>query len=55
MSESGFDYCLDDYLFGREFTPEALVEHRDTAEGYDDAAERDNALSAMREIVSRHG
>ncbi|MFF8846320.1 hypothetical protein ACF08N_26995 [Streptomyces sp. NPDC015127] len=52
MGESGFDYCLDGYLFGREFTCEALVEHR-KANGYDDAA--DGALAAIREVFTRHG
>ncbi|NUK04905.1 hypothetical protein HRW23_11765 [Streptomyces lunaelactis] len=55
MIESGFSYCLDDYMFGQEFTAEAFIEHRDADSWYDSAAEKDDALAAVREIFTRHG
>ncbi|UQT53825.1 hypothetical protein M4V62_01335 [Streptomyces durmitorensis] len=55
MAESGFGYCLDDYLLGQEFTPEAFVAYRDADNWYDSAEEKDQALAATREIFIRHG
>lgn len=53
MAESGFGYCLDAYLFGREFTPESVVESR--SGWYSDETERAAALSGIREVFARHG
>ncbi|MET9778537.1 hypothetical protein ABZ023_30535 [Streptomyces sp. NPDC006367] len=55
FGESGFDYCLDVYRFGRDFTPEAIVASRDEDGEYEDEKEREADLSAIREILSRHG
>ncbi|MFD6070283.1 MULTISPECIES: hypothetical protein [Amycolatopsis] len=56
LSESGFTYCVGHYLFGEEFTPEAIVEER-AADGWyeDDDAERAEALAEIREIFARLG
>ncbi|MEU4763444.1 hypothetical protein AB0H12_09325 [Actinosynnema sp. NPDC023794] len=53
MVESGFGYCLESYLFGREFTPESVVESR--ADWYCDEAARAAALGEVREVFARHG
>lgn len=53
MVESGFGYCLEPYLFGREFTPEAVVDSR--SDWYSDESERAAALTAIRGIFARHG
>jgi hypothetical protein len=55
FGESGFDYCLDVYRFGRDFTPEAIVASRDEDGEYEDGKEREADLSAVREVLSRHG
>lgn len=55
MTESGFEYCLDDYLLGQEFTAEAFIAYRDADDWYDSAAEKDEALATVREIFTRHG
>ncbi|MFD0548175.1 hypothetical protein ACFQ0X_02615 [Streptomyces rectiviolaceus] len=55
MTESGFDYCLDDYLLGQEFTAEAFIAYRDADDWYDTAAEKDEALASVAEIFARHG
>ncbi|UUV34910.1 hypothetical protein NQK81_16125 [Amycolatopsis roodepoortensis] len=55
LSESGFTYCLGDYRFGEEFTPELIVEDRATDGWYEDDAEREKALAEVREIFARLG
>ncbi|WP_181773973.1 hypothetical protein [Amycolatopsis pittospori] len=55
LSESGFTYCLGDYRFGEEFTPEAIVEDRASDGAYEDDTERQNALTEIREIFARIG
>ncbi|MFI8875322.1 hypothetical protein [Streptomyces sp. NPDC055243] len=55
MSESGFDYCLEDYLLGQEFTAESFIAYRDAEGWYDDPAEKDAALGTVREVFARHG
>ncbi len=54
MTESGFDYCLDPYLFGREFTAEAVVEDRVAHGWYPDDADREAALAEIGRIFARH-
>jgi hypothetical protein len=51
MRESGFDYCLEAYLFGQEFTAEALVEHWQTLDWREDTSP-DRVLAAIREIFA---
>ncbi|MFD1833253.1 hypothetical protein ACFSJS_26970 [Streptomyces desertarenae] len=55
FGESGFDYCLDAYRFGRDFTPEAIVAFRGEDGRYEDEEEKEADLSAVREVVARHG
>ncbi|UMP01528.1 hypothetical protein [Amycolatopsis sp. EV170708-02-1] len=55
LSESGFTYCLGDYRFGEEFTPELIVEDRAAEGWYEDDAEREKSLAEIREIFSRLG
>ncbi|PZT69940.1 hypothetical protein DN402_28355 [Streptomyces sp. SW4] len=55
FTESGFDYCLDGYRFGQDFTPEAVVAFRDAEGHYDDDKEREADLTAVREVFARHG
>lgn len=52
--ESGFDYCLDVYRFGEDFTPETVVALRDEDGRYDDEKEREADLSGIREVFARH-
>ncbi|MFI9010470.1 hypothetical protein ACIGNX_24855 [Actinosynnema sp. NPDC053489] len=54
MVESGFDYCLDAYLFGRGFTPEAVVADRVRKGWYEDEADRAAALAEVRAVFARH-
>ncbi|MGW4115561.1 hypothetical protein ACWEFJ_32190 [Actinosynnema sp. NPDC004786] len=54
MGESGFGYCLDPYLFGREFTPESVVANRVEHGWYEDAADREAALAEVRRLFARH-
>ncbi|MEU4738903.1 hypothetical protein AB0G02_00380 [Actinosynnema sp. NPDC023658] len=54
MVESGFDYCLDAYLFGRDFTPEAVVENRVGHGWYEEEAERATAVTEVRAVFARH-
>ncbi|MEU4446273.1 hypothetical protein AB0K14_04275 [Actinosynnema sp. NPDC050801] len=54
MRESGFDYCVDAYLFGVEFTAEAVVANRVEDGWYEDEAERETALAEIRELIARH-
>ncbi|RKT85487.1 hypothetical protein SAMN05421805_118113 [Saccharopolyspora antimicrobica] len=53
--DSGFDYCLDPYRFGEDFTPESAVAMRDEDGWYEGAEERDADLANVREIFTRHG
>ncbi|MEU3600215.1 hypothetical protein ABZ714_16070 [Streptomyces sp. NPDC006798] len=60
FGESGFDYCLDVYLFGQEFTPEAVVAARAEDGRYDragaaDEKQRETDLAEIREVFTRHG
>ncbi|MFE1951140.1 hypothetical protein ACFW9D_11795 [Streptomyces sp. NPDC059524] len=55
LAESGFDYCLDDYLFGQDFTPEAVLAHRDEDGQYEDEKEKEADLVELREVFGRHG
>jgi len=55
FGESGFTYCLDDYRFGEEFTPELIVEGRAEDGYYEDDAEREKDLAGIREIFARLG
>jgi hypothetical protein len=50
MVDSGFGYCMKAYLFGREFTVEAVLESR-----YDGEAERVAASGRIGEVFARHG
>ncbi|MFI7010035.1 hypothetical protein [Streptomyces sp. NPDC050145] len=54
-TESGFDYCLDGYLFGQHFTPETVVANRDEDGQYEDEKEKEAALRELREVFARHG
>ncbi|MFI6941754.1 hypothetical protein ACIBI4_20975 [Streptomyces sp. NPDC050418] len=54
FAESGFDYCLSDYLLGQDFTPEAVVADRDEDGQYEDEAEKEDDLAAVREVFARH-
>ncbi|MFC9932020.1 hypothetical protein [Streptomyces sp. NPDC127190] len=53
FNDSGFDYCLDTYLFGRDFTPESLVDHLAEEGWYEDEREKQEALAGIREIFAR--
>ncbi|MFC3448744.1 hypothetical protein [Amycolatopsis speibonae] len=55
FSESGFTYCLGDYRFGEEFSPEAIVEARAEDGYYEDDAERRKGLAEIKEIFARLG
>ncbi|GAB3737867.1 hypothetical protein GCM10027598_65630 [Amycolatopsis oliviviridis] len=55
LSESGFSYCLGDYRFGEEFTPEAIVEARAEDGYYEDDADRRKNLAEIKEIFARLG
>ncbi|MFE3020620.1 hypothetical protein [Streptomyces sp. NPDC059256] len=55
FGESGFDYCLKIYRFGREFTPEAIVATRDENGRYEGDKEREADLLGVREVFKRHG
>ncbi len=52
--ESGFEYCLGDYLLGRDFTPEAVVADRDEDGQYEDEGEKAADLEEVREVFARH-
>jgi hypothetical protein len=54
FNESGFDYCLQDYRFGRDFTPEGVVEDRAEEGWHADEREKEAELAAIREIFARH-
>ena len=51
FGESGFDYCLDVYGFGQDFTPEAVVGNLYEGE----EAEQKTQLPGVREVFGRHG
>ncbi|WP_067962861.1 hypothetical protein [Nocardiopsis trehalosi] len=58
LDESGFEHAMGDYLFGREFTPEAFVARRD-AFGYyandaNGASRRAADLAELRDLIARH-
>ncbi|MFH9414740.1 hypothetical protein [Streptomyces rochei] len=54
FGESGFDYCLDAYRLGQDFTPESIVADRDEDGGYEDEKEREADLAGLREVFGRH-
>ncbi|RSS02163.1 hypothetical protein EF913_16325 [Streptomyces sp. WAC04189] len=54
FGESGFDYCLDAYRLGQDFTPESIVAGRDEDGGYEDEKEREADLAGLREVFGRH-
>ncbi|MDI3388198.1 hypothetical protein QIS99_18600 [Streptomyces sp. B-S-A8] len=55
FTESGFDYCLSDYLLDTpEFTAETLVEYRAEDGGYEDEAEAAAHLATLKEIFTQH-
>jgi succinate dehydrogenase/fumarate reductase flavoprotein subunit len=54
FGESGFDYCLDAYRLGQDFTPESIVAGRDEDGRYEDAKEREADLAGLREVFGRH-
>jgi hypothetical protein len=54
LRESGFEYATEAYLFGREFTPEALVEHWQALDWREDTSP-ERVLGAIRGIFARHG
>ncbi|MEU5400263.1 hypothetical protein ABZ348_13340 [Streptomyces sp. NPDC005963] len=55
FGESGFDYCLNVYRFGEDFTPEAVMALRELDGEYEDDNEREADLAALREVFARHG
>ncbi|GCD95899.1 hypothetical protein [Embleya hyalina] len=55
FGESGFDYCLDVYRFGRDFTAETVVAVRDGHRRYGDEQDKAADLAALREVFDRHG
>ncbi|MEV1049324.1 hypothetical protein [Streptomyces sp. NPDC049916] len=54
FGESGFDYCLRDYRFGADLTPEAVVESRDEGGWYGSEQEREADLARVRDLFTRH-
>lgn len=50
--ESGFGFCLNNYFLEREFTPEAVVEHRAAEYMYGDDDARQEDLDEVREIFA---
>ncbi|MEV5094527.1 hypothetical protein ACFC5H_18100 [Streptomyces rochei] len=54
FGESGFDYCLDAYRLGQDFTPESIVAGRDEDGRYEDEKEREADLAGLREVFGRH-
>ncbi|MGW1840023.1 hypothetical protein [Streptomyces sp. NPDC002067] len=55
FGESGFDYCLDAYHFGQDFTPETVVAAQAEDGWYEDEKEKEAALAGVREVFARHG
>ncbi|PAN00331.1 hypothetical protein CJI59_17740 [Streptomyces sp. Alain-F2R5] len=54
FSESGFDYCLDAYRFGQDFTPESVAAVREDDGRYEDDEEKEADLAGLREVFDRH-
>lgn len=54
FAESGFDYCLDFYRFGRDFTPEALVDDRVLCGEFTNPEEHQEALAEFRELFAAY-
>lgn len=54
FGESGFDYCLDAYRLGQDFTPESIVAGRDEDGRYQDEKDREADLAGLREVFGRH-
>ncbi|MFF9798808.1 hypothetical protein ACF1G3_15410 [Streptomyces rochei] len=54
FGESGFDYCLDAYRLGQDFTPESIVADRDEDGRYEDEKDREADLAGLREVFGRH-
>ncbi|MDI3098786.1 hypothetical protein QJ054_17205 [Streptomyces sp. AN-3] len=54
FGESGFDYCLDAYRLGHDFTPESIVAGRDEDGRYQDEKDREADLAGLREVFGRH-
>ncbi|MGW5598680.1 hypothetical protein ACWEWL_06255 [Streptomyces rochei] len=54
FGESGFDYCLDAYRLGQDFTPQSIVADRDEDGRYEDEKDREADLAGLREVFGRH-
>ncbi|GHC05084.1 MULTISPECIES: hypothetical protein [Streptomyces] len=54
FGESGFDYCLDAYRLGQDFTPESIVADRDEDGRYENEKDREADLAGLREVFGRH-
>ncbi|MCF2437174.1 hypothetical protein LV779_36360 [Streptomyces thinghirensis] len=54
FGESGFDYCLDAYRFGQDFTPQTIVAIRDEDGQYEDEKEKERDLTGVREVFARY-
>ncbi|MBL3666412.1 hypothetical protein JL475_10490 [Streptomyces sp. M2CJ-2] len=54
FGESGFDYCLDVYRFGEDFTPETVVALQDENGRYEDEKEKEADLHGVRDVFTRH-
>ncbi|MDK0520023.1 hypothetical protein [Streptomyces sp. ML-6] len=54
FADSGFNYCLGSYLFGQDFTPEAIVAARDKDFRYEDEEQKEADLLTLREVFARH-
>lgn len=54
FGESGFDYCLDAYRFGQDFTPESVAAVREDDGRYEDDEEKEADLAGLREVFDRH-
>ncbi|MBX8688072.1 hypothetical protein GO011_11605 [Mycobacterium sp. 20091114027_K0903767] len=51
----GFDYAVGDCLFGREFTPEAVIAEQVANGWYDQAGEKEDALERLRVVFDAYG
>ncbi|MFM9368214.1 hypothetical protein [Streptomyces sp. Da 82-17] len=55
FTDSGFDYCLSEYLLTQpRFTPEALTAYRKEEGLYEDADEERADLAALKAVFERH-
>ena len=54
FTESGFEYCLSDYLFGSDLTAETLVAARDADGQYVDDADKARDLDRTRAVFDRY-